>query len=459
MDVKESTMRATKPVGSVSRRSILLAGTTVVPATALAACGTAGSAGSDVSGNKPAGKVQGAVETWTVWDGTREPLIQEEIKDFQRLFPAVTVNHSLLQQAQMYDKYTSAIAGGTSPDSIMVHGRMLPSMADKGQLQALDAYVRRDGIKPTETWYEAEWQGQVWQGKPYGLPLASGGGNYVLYFNRSHFTEAGLDPAKPPKTWQELANAASRLTKRGERLGFASAGLWTEYQACNNGRFFSPDLKKVTWNAKEGLDAMQFEVDLEKQLYGGSAGLSEALGGQAQEQAFASGRLSMLNSGVFFAFQQLKQLAPDLPYGAANFPLNGTNAQAKSLNFSEGGWGYCIPQGAKNPDAAWEWQKYACAGEGNFKFFLAQGRPTPVKKLNERPEFRQASPYFDVLNYTLANQSLVGVTPAWPDIRTVMSTMVANVRTGKQAPKDGLDDGAKQAQLLLDQYYASKGTK
>src|SRR2546423_527865 len=79
---------------------------------------------------------------------------------------------------------------------------------------ALDAYVKKDGLKPADTWYDAEWQGQQWQGKAYGLPLASGGGNYVLYFNKSHFTEAGLDPNQPPKTWPDLATAADRLTKR-----------------------------------------------------------------------------------------------------------------------------------------------------------------------------------------------------------------------------------------------------
>jgi ABC-type glycerol-3-phosphate transport system substrate-binding protein len=64
-----------------------------------------------------------------------------------------------------------------------------------------------------------------------------------------------------------------------------------------------------------------------------------------------------------------------------------------------------------------------------------------------------------VLNRTLANQSLAGVTPAWPDIRTLVSAMVSNVGAGKQSPKDGLDDAAKQAQALLDQYYASRAGK
>lgn len=130
---------------------------------------------------------------------------------------------------------------------------------------------------------------------------------------------------------------------------------------------------------------MQFEIDLERRLHGGRPALAEALSGQTPLQAFASGKLSMLNNGVYFAFYELKQLAPDLPYGAANFPYNGNNARAKSLNFTDGGWGYCIPQGAKNVEAAWEWQKYTCTGDGNLKFFLAQGRPTPARIVDFDP--------------------------------------------------------------------------
>ncbi|MDQ3700598.1 MAG: extracellular solute-binding protein, partial [Chloroflexota bacterium] len=209
-----------------ARRRALLAGGLGAAGAALAACGQIGVGGTERVAAKPVGKPQGTVESLTVWDGTREPLMNEQIKDFQQLFPAINIRHSLVPAAQMYDKYTAAIASGTSPDSIMVHGRMMPAMADKGQLQVLDPYVRRDAIKPTETWYEPEWQGQLWQGKAYGLPLASGGGNFVLYYNRSHFQEGGLNPQNPPKTWQDLATAADRLTQRGGgRLGFASNGL------------------------------------------------------------------------------------------------------------------------------------------------------------------------------------------------------------------------------------------
>ncbi|MER3404345.1 MAG: hypothetical protein C4289_03555 [Chloroflexota bacterium] len=126
---------------------------------------------------KAASEPQGTVDAWTVWDGPREQLMQQQIQDFQQLSPRLKVRHVLVTQQEMYDKYMAAIISGTAPDTIMVHARMLPAMADRGHLQALDDLIKRDQLKPAEIWYEVEWEAQQWEGKAYGLPLATGGGN------------------------------------------------------------------------------------------------------------------------------------------------------------------------------------------------------------------------------------------------------------------------------------------
>jgi sn-glycerol 3-phosphate transport system substrate-binding protein len=38
----------------------------------------------------------------------------------------------------------------------------------------------------------------------------------LLYYNKDLFTAAGLDPNKPPTTWDELVTAAKALTKEGQ---------------------------------------------------------------------------------------------------------------------------------------------------------------------------------------------------------------------------------------------------
>lgn len=47
------------------------------------------------------------------------------------------------------------------------------------------------------------------------LPVGFGVSNPVLYFNKKHFAAAGLDPAKPPRTLEELRSAAEALKAAG----------------------------------------------------------------------------------------------------------------------------------------------------------------------------------------------------------------------------------------------------
>jgi sn-glycerol 3-phosphate transport system substrate-binding protein len=49
-------------------------------------------------------------------------------------------------------------------------------------------------------------------GKTYGIPWQRS--TIILYYNKDAFTQAGLDPEKPPATWGELKSMAQRLTKK-----------------------------------------------------------------------------------------------------------------------------------------------------------------------------------------------------------------------------------------------------
>lgn len=47
----------------------------------------------------------------------------------------------------------------------------------------------------------------------------------VLYYNKDAFKKAGLDPAKPPKTWPEVAEYAKKLVAAGYPGGFSTAWI------------------------------------------------------------------------------------------------------------------------------------------------------------------------------------------------------------------------------------------
>ena len=55
------------------------------------------------------------------------------------------------------------------------------------------------------------------EGKPYGIPLYVS--PYVLYYNKNLFTQAGLDPNKPPKTYDEMLAYAQKLSQLKDAKG------------------------------------------------------------------------------------------------------------------------------------------------------------------------------------------------------------------------------------------------
>jgi len=85
-------------------------------------------------------------------------------------------------------------------------------MAESGQPWSSDAYL------PTVTGYYT-----TSDGKMLSMPFNSS--TPVLYYNVTAFEKAGLDPDKPPKTWEEVADYAKKLTAAGYPGGFSTAWI------------------------------------------------------------------------------------------------------------------------------------------------------------------------------------------------------------------------------------------
>lgn len=81
-----------------------------------------------------------------------------------------------------------------------------------------DAIVAFDDIVKTDeekTWlnsfYPALMENGKTGGKTWGIPFQRS--TIVMYYNKDAFREAGLDPNKPPATWDELVSAGKKLNK------------------------------------------------------------------------------------------------------------------------------------------------------------------------------------------------------------------------------------------------------
>lgn len=75
----------------------------------------------------------------------------------------------------------------------------------------------------------------------------------ILYYNKTMFRDAGLDPEVPPKTWPELGAAAKRLRDRGAACGFTTS--WPSWIHVENFSAFHNSAVATRANGFTGLDA------------------------------------------------------------------------------------------------------------------------------------------------------------------------------------------------------------
>src|SRR5215813_15607794 len=76
----------------------------------------------------------------------------------------------------------------------------------------------------------------------------------ILYYNKTMFRDAGLDPEVPPKTWPELGQAAKRLREHGAACGFTTS--WPSWIHIENFSAFHNLPIASRANGFDGLDAV-----------------------------------------------------------------------------------------------------------------------------------------------------------------------------------------------------------
>jgi len=162
----------------------------------------------------------------------------------------------------------AATSGGDAPDIAAGDLIWMPKLAKSGAIAPLDDLAATAGID-LKDFYPALLNAGSYDGKTYGLPVSTN--NLELFYNKELFTKAGLDPNKPPTTWDELRAYAKQCANPGE--GIAGMELFTEpgegltwqYQVYlwqSGGDFLNADNTAAAFNSDAGKQALTFWTDL-----------------------------------------------------------------------------------------------------------------------------------------------------------------------------------------------------
>ncbi|MBE1444984.1 extracellular solute-binding protein [Paenibacillus sp. OAS669] len=318
------------------------------------------------------------IEYWQYQYPAKVDLIHALIEDFQKKHPNIIVKQTNFPYDQYNEKVAALVPAGKGPDVINLYYGWLPKYVSSGYLQPLpdsafsEAAIKQEFFPFVDT--------AKLNGKYYAIPTAVR--TLALFYNKELFTKAGLDPAKPPATWDELVDYAKKLTQKDKNGQYVVEGLawqpnaqlhhWYRdalvYQA--GGKDISDDRRKILWNqSPAGLEAFKYLIDLSLVHKVGTNNFYND-----DITAFKGGHAAMNIDGSF-QLGGLKKDVPDLPYAIA--PLPAYKEKATQVSF----WANAITKNVqgKKLEAAAEWLKYLTSKEVQEQWVEKVGE-LPAKK-------------------------------------------------------------------------------
>jgi multiple sugar transport system substrate-binding protein len=205
---------------------------------------------------------------WNYWDGKNGEVVQALIDRYNAENPDVVITNVFVGWGELLPKLQIAVAGGDAPDFAAADMVWMPYLANSGALAPLNDFIEASGID-MEDFYPALLNVNLYDGQYFGLPVSTN--NLELYINNDLFEAAGLDPASPPTTWDELAEAA--VTCASPDQGIVGMELFTQpgegltwqfqvYLWQAGGEFLTDDLTQAAFNSEAGERALQYWLDL-----------------------------------------------------------------------------------------------------------------------------------------------------------------------------------------------------
>lgn len=251
----------------ISRRQMLQGIAVLGGAAALAACGAPPTGAPAESGAASEGGASILLRLNGI-DAPGQEFADKFIADYNAE-NNVNIEIDYTDWASSFQKITTGLAGGTSPDIFMGGGLWTPVIASKEGSLVLDDWVAE--WPDWEDWYPSAREDVTYNGNIHAVAYRQNARGNIIY-RKSMFEAAGLDPATPPDNWSDAHEMAAALTQAtdgrfdvaGWYISMATNDLTQQYEDAlfqNGGNYFNEDRTAPTNNTPEGEEALQFWVN------------------------------------------------------------------------------------------------------------------------------------------------------------------------------------------------------
>lgn len=235
------------------------------------------------------------------WDANQRPAIESLVKAFEKENPSIKVDMQIVPWNDYWTKLQAAVAGGQAFDVFWMNGPFFPIYASQGVLKEMGGEFKKAGVD-TAKYPKALVAMYSYGGKVFGLPKDYD--TQGLYYNKDLFDKAKLSYPTADWTWDDLRNAAKKLTDAKAGVwGYASTTAdqsgWWNFVYSNGGQLLSPDSSKVLVGEGAARDALAYLYGFVKD--GLSPDGSTMASVDPWMQLFPNGKVAMIVGGSWMA--------------------------------------------------------------------------------------------------------------------------------------------------------------
>lgn len=368
------------------------------------------------------------------------------------------------------NKFKAGLPGKQTPNLIQVYDVGQRFMVDSQATEPMQGLIDADkfdisGFEPALLNYYA------FGGKLNAMPFNSS--TPLLYFNKKLFAEAGLDAGNPPRSWEDVAAAAEKLTKKDSAGKVGQYGIavpidsWYFEQSLaaqnavlvdnDNGR--AGRATKTFASGENGVKVFEWW----KAMLDKGVSINLGRGTTETQKAFFAGQIAMtfdstaaLRAIVTGAGDKFEVGTGYLPRPAATLDLGGVVIGGASV--------YIVKDKPTAEKAAtWKFVQWLVQPKQQATWHIATGY-YPVRKeaydLAEVIENTKKYPQFTTaINQLRASKQTIATAGAvmgpFTQVRQYIATATEETILGKASAKAALDKAAGEIDKALELYNAS----
>jgi len=379
--------------------------------------------------------------------------LKQYLDEYTALNPNVKFNIKVIPYGEYADTLKVLSDADLAPDIYQIYSPWGVSYVKNGILDKPSIDIVDDIKKNYISTEGVTIDGDIW-----GIPTEIN--NFVLLYNKDIFKKAGMVDKNGniiyPKTWKELVDTSVKLTKKDDKGYISQYGIsfsnedWQVVDPflsilfSNGGKYLSTDMSKSLFNSKEGVEALEAELELFKK------GATNINGNFFD---FGKGKVAMVIAPPWTKASFKTEFGDKFEdtVGVAPIPVYKNKA---TLSYS---WFTGVMSKSKNKEEAWKFLKWftmETQSETNttrYGDLLANtigAIPSRTEDFNSHKEILGdffTGVYVDQMKYAVSEPNVLNSSK----IKSILMSEILSAWSGQKSAKDALDSAAFKIDKIL----------